>query len=150
MGTKQKLFTVTIKDCKVETFTVPGNGGAGKDTSNTGVRVLHLPSGASGRAVDSRSQLKNKQMAFKRMAESQEFQRWARLKAAELSAERSLDELVLEQMHPKNLKVEYKTESGWKVVPAGSCEHCGPMLTGRVRKRDGTSWCDACWEANGW
>lgn len=39
---KQLLFSVTIKDCRVDTFTVGGNGGSGKDTSNTGVRVTHL------------------------------------------------------------------------------------------------------------
>ncbi len=38
---KKLLFSVTIKDCDVDTFTVSGNGGAGKDTSQTGVRVTH-------------------------------------------------------------------------------------------------------------
>lgn len=39
---KVLLFSVTIKDCKVDAFTVGGNGGSGKDTSNTGARVTHL------------------------------------------------------------------------------------------------------------
>jgi protein subunit release factor A len=117
-GNKRKLFSVGIKDCKVDTFTVGGNGGAGKDTSNTGVRVSHLPSGAMGVCVASRSQLKNKQTAFQRMAESKEFQLWAKLKAYELATERSIEELVDVQMNPKNLKIEYRTETEWKTVPA--------------------------------
>lgn len=144
---RKKLFSVTIKDCKVETFTVGGHGGAGKDTSNTGVRIVHPPSGAVGKSTESRSQGKNKETAFRRMAETREFQTWARIKAAGFA---SVDAIVLEQMHPSNLKVEYRTETGWSVVPAGSCEHCGPILTGRVREKDGTSWCDSCWEAEGW
>lgn len=115
---RKRLFSVTIKDCKVETFTVGGHGGAGKDTSNTGVRIVHPPSGASGRAVESRSQSKNKETAFKRMAESREFQMWVRMKAAELNTKRSIDEIVLEQMESSNLKVEYRTENGWEVIPA--------------------------------
>ncbi len=39
---KQLLFSVTIKDCKCDAFTVGGRGGSGKDTSNTGVRVLSV------------------------------------------------------------------------------------------------------------
>lgn len=42
MREKKLLFSVTIKDCRVDNFTVGGNGGAGKDTSNTGARVTHL------------------------------------------------------------------------------------------------------------
>lgn len=115
---RTKLFSVTIKDCRVDTFTVGGHGGAGKDTSNTGVRIVHAPSGAVGKASESRSQSKNKETAFRRMAETREFQTWARLKAAELAGQPSPEQVVLEQMRPKNLKIEYRTENGWKVVPA--------------------------------
>lgn len=41
MKNKVLLFSVTIKDCKTEAFTVGGRGGSGKDTSNTGCRVTH-------------------------------------------------------------------------------------------------------------
>lgn len=41
MKNKTLLFSVTVEDCDVQTFTVGGNGGSGKDTSNTGVRVTH-------------------------------------------------------------------------------------------------------------
>jgi len=111
------LFSVTIKDCEVQTFTVGGHGGSGKDTSNTGVRILHKHSGAVGRAVDTRSQQKNKELAFRRMAESKTFQSWAKLRASLMTEHKSIDERVEELMQPDNLKVEYRTQKGW-IVPA--------------------------------
>jgi protein subunit release factor A len=114
---KRKLFSVTISDCKVQTFTVGGHGGAGKDTSNTGVRIVHPPSGATGEARESRSQLQNKRTAFKRMAESKAFQAWVRLKTAELAGEKSVEEKVEEALASKNLKIEQRNAAGtWEVV----------------------------------
>lgn len=113
---RTKLFTVTIRDCKVDTFTVGGHGGSGKDTSNTGVRVSHLPSGASAVGTRSRSQLDNKRAAFVGMAESTLFQSWARRTAAELNGP-SIDEILDRSMSKDNLKVEVRGEDGkWNVV----------------------------------
>jgi len=39
---KHLLFSVTIKDCKVETFSVSGAGGQRRDKKQTGVRITHL------------------------------------------------------------------------------------------------------------
>jgi protein subunit release factor B len=121
---RQKLFSVTIKDCNVETFTVGGAGGGGKDTSNTGVRISHPPSGASGVGVDSRSQFKNKQDAFRRMAESKQFRAWVKLKAAELSTGKTVEQRVEEAMAPKNIKVEHRTKKGWRLAPTGKNGEC--------------------------
>lgn len=113
---REKLFSVTIKDCKVSTFTVGGHGGAGKDTSNTGVCVIHPASGAMGIGQDHRSQLRNKQDAFRRMAESTKFHVWLRRIVAEMQSGKTLDEIVEDAMHPSNLKVEYRTEKGWQEI----------------------------------
>ena len=43
---KHLLFSVTRKDLIRQTFTVGGHGGGGKDTSNSGVRLIHPLSGA--------------------------------------------------------------------------------------------------------
>lgn len=112
--TRRKLFSVTINDCRVDTFTVGGNGGSGKDTSNTGVRVTHEISGAVGKATDTRSQSKNKELAFRRMAESKEFQVWVKLKASELQGKPSIDQLVDEAMNPKNIRVEISKDGKWE------------------------------------
>jgi protein subunit release factor B len=104
MTSRKPLFSVHISDCRVDTFTVGGNGGGGKDTSNTGVRITHEPSGAVGRAVDARSQFKNKQLALKRLASTPEFRSWVKLRAAGFE---SIDSWVEDQMKEANLKVEF-------------------------------------------
>lgn len=108
-----KLFSVTLDDCRVDTFTVGGNGGSGKDTSNTGVRITHGASGAVGKATDTRSQSKNKALAFRRMAETPKFLAWTRLRAAELAGRPTIETLVAEAMEPKNLKIEAYQGGRW-------------------------------------
>lgn len=100
---REKIFSVTIKDCKVETFRAGGKGGQNQNKRDTGVRIKHPPSGAVGEARDGRSQLQNKRKAFKRMAESKVFQTWIRRVAL------GIDVAVDEAMAPENLKVEYYT-----------------------------------------
>jgi protein subunit release factor A len=110
---KEKLFSVSIKDCEIQTFTVGGPGGGGKDTSNTGVRIIHRPSGAVGEGREERRQAENKQKAFRRMAESKQFQTWARRMAAELITGKSVEEKVDEALAPGNIKVELRCEGRW-------------------------------------
>lgn len=79
---RRPLFSVTKDDCVMQTFCVGGPGGGGKDTSNTGVRWTHPPSGAVGVGREERSQKANKERAFRRMAATPEFQKWVRIEAA--------------------------------------------------------------------
>jgi protein subunit release factor A len=113
--TRIKVHTVTIKDCDVETFSVGGAGGSGKDTSNSGVRIRHLPSGAVGMSVDSRSQRQNKETAFRRMGESKAFQQWARRHAASTSPPVDIAAAVEDWMKPEHLRVEYQTPDGYQI-----------------------------------
>lgn len=108
---RRLVFSVDLDDCEVQTFTVGGHGGAGKDTSNTGVRILHRASGATGVGRDERSQIKNKRAAFRRMAESPLFQAWARRVAAGLTPE-AIERWVVEQTRPHYLRVEYRDHNG--------------------------------------
>jgi protein subunit release factor A len=116
MAAKTKLFSVGIEDCRVDTFTVGGNGGSGKDTSNTGVRITHPPSGGVGKATDTRSQTENRRLAFIRMAGSKEFQAWTRRVAAELKSGKSIDETVEESMSPENLRIEARVDGKWTLL----------------------------------
>jgi protein subunit release factor A len=109
---REKVFSVTLNDCDVQTFTVGGHGGAGKDTSNTGVRIVHRASGATGEGRESRSQLENKRTAFKRMALTPTFQTWARLRAQKLVGRKSVEQLVEEAMEPQNLRIEVRNSKG--------------------------------------
>lgn len=114
---RTKLFSVGIDDCRVDTFTVGGHGGAGKDTSNTGVRVTHEPSGAVGKSTESRRQSVNKRTAFHRMGETTAFRAWARLKAAGFQ---SIDAWVEDTLKPGNIRVEVMDENGaWVDSEAG-------------------------------
>ena len=113
---KELLFSVSIKDCRVDTFRSGGKGGQNQNKVESGVRVVHEPSGAVGEGRDSRDQLQNKRNAFRRMAESQQFRSWVQLKAAELSTGKTIEQRVEDEMAPENLKVEIRNEEGKWVV----------------------------------
>jgi protein subunit release factor B len=78
----QLLFSVTIKDCDVQTFRAGGKGGQHQNKVESGVRIIHRASGAVGEGREDRSQLVNKRRAFARMARSETFQRWHRLETS--------------------------------------------------------------------
>ena len=114
---RELLFSVTLKDCRVDTFRSGGKGGQNQNKVESGVRIVHLASGAVGEARDSRDQLQNKRNAFRRMGESSTFRAWVKLKVAELSTGKTLEQHVEEAMDPKNLKVEARnTEGQWEVI----------------------------------
>lgn len=109
------LISVTIADCDVQTFRAGGKGGQHQNTTETGVRIIHRPSGATGEARDSRSQGDNKRAAFRRMAGHPKFKAWVNRIAHEKSSGMTLEEAVEDQMHPNNIRVEVHTEGGWVV-----------------------------------
>jgi protein subunit release factor A len=79
---KQLLFSVTMKDLRMQTFTVPGHGGGGKDTSNTGVRLIHPPSGAVGEGRQCRSNHRNRIEAFEHLVATAKFKAWHKIECA--------------------------------------------------------------------
>jgi len=79
---KHLLFSVTRKDLIRQTFTVGGHGGGGKDTSNSGVRLIHPPSGAVGEGREHRTNTMNERSAFKKLIQTKEFLKWHRLECA--------------------------------------------------------------------
>jgi protein subunit release factor B len=101
---REKLFTVTIKDCEVQTFRAGGKGGQNQNKRDTGVRIIHHASGARGESREGRTQLENKKLAFRRMGESIAFRTWVNRVALNL---RPIEEVVEEQMHEDNLLIEY-------------------------------------------
>ena len=73
MKDKVLAFSVSIKDCRVDTFRTGGPGGQKQNKTSSGARVIHEASGAVGESRTERSQLQNKKNAFRRMAESDKF-----------------------------------------------------------------------------
>ncbi len=57
------------RDCEVEFFIASGPGGQHRNKVETGVRLIHRPSGITVTATERRSQHANREMAFERMAE---------------------------------------------------------------------------------
>lgn len=57
------------KDIKVEYFRGSGPGGQHRNTSETGVRITHLPTGTVALATESRSRHRNLQQAMQRLEE---------------------------------------------------------------------------------
>jgi protein subunit release factor B len=70
---REKVLSVTLKDCDVQTKRGSGKGGQNRNKRDTAVRIVHRASGAVGESQEQRSQLQNKQAAFRRMAETPRF-----------------------------------------------------------------------------
>lgn len=112
---KQLLFSVTLADCDVQTFRAGGPGGQNQNKRDTGVRIVHRESGARGESREHRSQLQNKQAAFRRMADSSMFRAWvARQSDTYKRIEEKAAAWTTEQIEkPENLKVETQIQGRW-------------------------------------
>jgi protein subunit release factor B len=110
---KQLLFSVTIHDCKVQTFRSGGPGGQHQNKTESGVRIIHEPSGARGESREERSQLQNKKIAFRRMAQTPQFKWWVEQERRRLEGEMSIEEAVAESMTPDKIKVEVQKNGLW-------------------------------------
>ena len=107
---REKIATITLADCDVQTFRAGGPGGQNQNKRDTGVRIIHRASGARGESREERSQLQNKKVAFRRMCETKEFRTWTRMLAGE---DARLVASVERELWPDRLKVEtYDPEEG--------------------------------------
>jgi len=122
---KKLLFSVTAADCRFDYYVGPGNGGQKKQKTKSACRCTHIASGAVGQCHEDRMQLRNKQTAFKRMAETKEFKAWHKRKVAELSGAEEQAKYDTEiAMMPHNLLTEVKDEQGqWTKVIELKAEH---------------------------
>lgn len=82
MPEKRLLFSVTKNDFDMQTFRCPGAGGGGKDTSSSGVRLIHRASGTVGEGRETRSVTQNRKAAFLKLIETPKFKGWHKLECA--------------------------------------------------------------------
>lgn len=58
-----------LSECRMETFRAGGPGGQHQNTTESGVRLVHEPTGERVEARDERSQYRNKKLALSRLRE---------------------------------------------------------------------------------
>jgi len=108
MSEKKLLFSVTKKDFDVQTFRSGGKGGQNQNKVESGVRIIHRASGATGESREYRDQPQNKKAAFQRMIKTKEFQAWHKIRAAAaIKGIADIDKEVEIAMREENLKIEY-------------------------------------------
>jgi len=112
------IFSITLDDCEVQTFRAGGPGGQNQNKRDTGVRVIHPPSGARGESREERSQLQNKKLAFRRMAEHPLFRAWvARQSDTFKQAEKRAEQWAQQQMDdPTGMRFEVRHKGRWVTV----------------------------------
>jgi hypothetical protein len=109
---REKLFSVTKDDLKIDTYRASGPGGQNRNKVETAVRITHIASGAIGAASEERSQHQNKIIAFHRLTENPKFKAWIKLRSAEIMLGETIEQKVDKQLLPGNLKIEEVDEEG--------------------------------------
>lgn len=113
---REKLFSVTLDDCRVDTFRSGGKGGQHQNKTESGVRITHELSGAVGESREERSQLQNKKLAFKKMVKHPRFRLWVDQVRREMETGVTAEEQVAQWMTPEKLRVEGKVEGKWEEI----------------------------------
>lgn len=111
--TKEKLFSVTIDDLETQTFRSGGKGGQHQNKTDSGVRLIHRPSGAVGESRSDRSQHRNKRLAFERLVKTMEFRLWTNRVVGEITTGKTIDQRVDEQLKNENILVETNENGKW-------------------------------------
>lgn len=114
MTDRELILSVSIHDCEVQTFRSGGKGGQNQNKVNSGVRVIHHPSGARGESRESRDQPVNKRNAFLRMAETPQFKAWLAVACGHVKSDEQIRrEVAAELADPTKLRVEVRRDGRW-------------------------------------
>lgn len=117
MSTNAKvlLFSVTAADCDWSYTRGTGAGGQKKNKTSSAVHCTHRTSGAHGYAEETRSQAKNRELAFTKMTQTKEFKAWHQMEIMRRTGMAAqIDADVEKEM--RRVKVERKTDEGlWEV-----------------------------------
>lgn len=110
------LFSITKKDFDIQTFSVGGPGGGGKDTSNSGVRLIHRASGAVGEGRSNRSNTQNRKEALTNLVKTPKFKNWHKAECWRLQGKTPyespeeimmrVDKMIEEQLRDGQIYVE--------------------------------------------
>lgn len=112
MTNKELLFSVTKDDCEWSYTRGTGAGGQKKNKTSSAVHCTHRLSGAHGYSENTRSQLHNRQDAFKKMVETETFKKWHRIETSRrLGKLIDIEQEIDRQM--KQIKLEIKQDGKW-------------------------------------
>jgi protein subunit release factor A len=101
---------------RVDTFRSGGKGGQNQNKRDTGVRLVHEPSGAVGESREERSQLQNKKNAFNKLIKSKRFENWLFWRTMEIENQQTLEEKVIETTTVNDIKVEGIVNGVWTEI----------------------------------
>ena len=110
-GLRSILFSVTASDCDWSYTRGTGAGGQKKNKTSSAVHCIHRSSGAHGYAEETRSQAKNREIAFKKMAESKKFTDWHRIEVMRRTGESAIIEANVER-EMLRVRVDRKNDEG--------------------------------------
>lgn len=113
---KELILSVTKKDLIIETFRSGGSGGQHQNKTDSGVRIIHKESGAIGESRDDRSQGINKKIAFNRLVNSSRFKIWLNRRLYEINQQKTIEEMIDEQLKDSLIKTEVKVNNKWEEV----------------------------------
>lgn len=110
---KELLFSITKRDFRIDTFRSGGAGGQNQNKRDTGVRVVHLDSGAVGESREEKQQGQNKKIAFRRLIKSPTFTKWLRCRIREALNKKTVEQEVEEMMEKlEDFNLEVKDDRG--------------------------------------
>jgi protein subunit release factor B len=108
---KEYVFSLHREDFEIQTFRSGGKGGQNQNKVESGVRIIHRPSGCTAECRETRDQLQNKRIAFQRIAKDPRMLVWIRMESSKrlLSPEvrKRINREVDLMMDERNLKIEY-------------------------------------------
>ena len=109
------LLHLTRDDFEIQSFRSGGPGGQHQNKTETGIRIIHHPSGAIGECRSTRSQLQNKQLAFRRLAAEPKFVTWLKLASAgKADIVTQAEEYAEQEINtPEHLQIQVKRDGKW-------------------------------------
>ncbi len=87
------------KEVRIHTFRARGPGGQHRNVTDSGVRLVHLPSGVVVTATESRSQIRNREKAFERLIARLKILNRAKKRRIPTKKSRAIRERELEKKH---------------------------------------------------